>query len=94
MKKIGGISALGAERTCCNTILKSCVKLRVKELTMVEMCLPRLTYALEEISGAKKDSFGGQCLKLATYAEKRGLRVVNERDLIDQFMLIHSHLHE
>lgn len=94
MKKIGGISALGAERTCCNTILKSCVEIRVKELTMVEMCLPRLTYALEGISGAKKDSFGGQCLKLATCAEKRGLRVVNERDLIDQFMLIHSHLHE
>ena len=38
---------------------------------MVEMCLPRWTYALEEITGAEKDSFGGQHLELATLAEKR-----------------------
>ena len=39
---------------------------------MVEMCLPRWTYALEEITGAKKDSFGGQHLELATLAEELG----------------------
>lgn len=70
LEKIGGISTK-TERTCCNAILKSCVEIRVKELTMVEMCLLEGQYTLEGISGAKKDSFGGQCLKLATCAEKK-----------------------
>lgn len=44
--------------------------------------------------GLRKTSLmDSECLELAAFSEERGIRVVNEGDLIYRFMFIHSHLH-